>query len=70
MLFEIAVVKKPTVIEAQAGGQEELILPLSQVVASNPHAALLKVGAAQAKVFMDPKVAGTSDQWEVKMRSL
>jgi len=68
MIYEIAVTKVPTVIEAQAGGQESLVLPITTVVASNPNNAMLLVGAAQAEVLAAAK--GTADQWQVKIRQM
>ena len=66
-VFEVAVVQNPTTIEAQAGGQAVLVLDYTTVVASTPHAALLKLGAQKADVLN--KAAAHSDQWEVKIRN-
>lgn len=64
MLYEVAITKVPTVLEAQAGGQEELVLPFVTVIASNPNAALIRVG----KEFAEKIKTEGADQWQVKMR--
>ena len=66
MIVEIAITQTPNVIEAQAGAQEKLVLDYTTVVAANPNAALVRLGAEQAE-----KLKGSlahSDQWQIKMR--
>lgn len=67
MLYEIAITKTPNVIEAQAGGQEKLVLPFTPVTATNPNAALLIVGVQNAEALKSV-VASAPDNLQVKIR--
>lgn len=66
MLYEIAITQVPTALEAQAGAQEKLVLGFTQVVATSPNAALLKIGSEHAEELK--KSGGSADQWCVKIR--
>jgi hypothetical protein len=65
MIVEIAITQSPTVLEAQAGAQEQLILDYTTVVAANPNAALVKLGVMKASELKDTSHA---DQWQIRMR--
>jgi hypothetical protein len=65
MIVEIAITQTPTVLEAQAGGQEALVLDWTTVVAANPNAALVKLGVLKASELKDTSHA---DQWQIRIR--
>lgn len=67
MLYEVAITQAPTVLEAQAGAQEKLVLPFKQVVAQSPNAALLRIGVENAKELAE--ATAHADQWVVKIRA-
>lgn len=69
MLYELAIVQVPTVIEQQNGGQEKLIVPLTQVMANNPNTACVLLGAKIADMDPQPDLS-KADNLVIKIRGL
>jgi hypothetical protein len=53
MLYNVTVIKTATVKEQEAGGCDQIIVPMTQVIACNISAAALIVGANNAKTVAD-----------------
>jgi hypothetical protein len=66
MIVEIAITKTPTVLEAQAGGQEQLVLDYTTVVAANANAALVRLGVEHAEQLKAS--TKNADQWQIRLR--
>ncbi len=67
MICEIAITQTPTVLEAQAGAQEKLVLDYTSVVAANQNAALLRLGVEKADALK--AAVAHADQWAIRIRS-
>lgn len=52
MLFQVALVKKPTKKQAEEGAQEELVMPPTAVLAADEKGAAIRA-VTQAKVAME-----------------